>query len=108
EVVIEEIKRSNDSPARVSSQNLFSTIYQKHPYKRPVIGYDHIIQKTPVERIKKLYFERYCPENMFLLVVGNFNKKEMIQKIEDKFSVLKGKLKKVKREKEPKQEKPQL
>ncbi len=37
-VVLEELKQGEDSPARVSSQSLFATAYQRHPYRRPVIG----------------------------------------------------------------------
>lgn len=106
EVVIEEIKRSNDSPARKSSRLLFESIYLKYPYRRPIIGYDDIIQKTPVKDIKKLFHDRYCPENMYLLIVGNFNSKVVKQKIKENFSDLKGKLKKVKRPVEPKQTEP--
>ena len=106
EVVIEEIKRSNDSPSRKSSRLLFESVYQNYPYRRPVIGYDYIIQKTPVKDIKKLFFDRYCPENMYLLVVGDFNSKEIKGKIKSHFSDLKGRLKKVKRPIEPKQTEP--
>lgn len=97
EVVIEEIKRSNDSPSRKSSRLLFESVYKNYPYSRPVIGYDHIIHNTPVEKIKKLFHDRYCPENMYLLVVGDFNTNELKQKIKENFSDLKGKLKKIKR-----------
>ncbi len=100
EVVIEEIKRSNDSPARKSSRLLFSTLYKNYPYSRPVIGYDHIIENTPVEEIKKLFYERYCPENMYLVIVGDFKSKEIKPKIKKHFSDLGGRLKKVTRPKE--------
>jgi zinc protease len=101
EVVIEEIKRSNDSPSRRSSRLLFENVYKNYPYSRPVIGYDHIVKDTPVEKIKKLFHDRYCPENMYLLVVGDFDSKDIRKKITTQFSNLKGKLKKVKRPKEP-------
>lgn len=101
EVVIEEIKRSNDSPSRKSSRLLFESVYKNYPYSRPVIGYDHIVNDTPVEKIKKLFHDRYCPENMYLLIVGDFNSQDLRRKIKAQFSDLKGKLKSVKRPKEP-------
>lgn len=103
EVVIEEIKRSNDSPSRKSSRLLFESVYKNYPYSRPVIGYDYIVNDTPVEKIKKLFHDRYCPENMYLLVVGDFNSQDLKAKIKEQFSDLKGKLKQVKRPKEPEQ-----
>lgn len=103
EVVIEEIKRGNDSPGRRSSQLLFSTAYRKHPYGRPVIGYEDIIRKVSVETLKKYYAERYCPENMFLLVAGDFDRAEMKEKIRRFYGDFdENPLRKVKRAKEAK------
>src|SRR5258706_6316957 len=38
EVVLEEIKRGEDQPSRVVTQELFRLAYAKHPYRNPVIG----------------------------------------------------------------------
>src|SRR5438309_2755118 len=38
EVVCEEIKRSQYSPARKLSKELFAAAYERHPYGQPVIG----------------------------------------------------------------------
>ncbi|NIP38385.1 MAG: insulinase family protein, partial [Candidatus Dadabacteria bacterium] len=38
EVVLEEIRRGEDSPSRVLSQKMFAEAYKHHTYKRPVIG----------------------------------------------------------------------
>ncbi len=102
EVVIEEIKRSNDSPSRKSSYMLFSSLYQKHPYQRPVIGFDSVVKKTPVPKIVDLFRSRYCPENMFLIIAGDIKVDQIKPKIKNYFSDLKGKLKKVKRPKDEK------
>lgn len=77
EVVIEEIKRGLDSPGRVASQLLFSTVYQKHPYGIPVIGYEKIIQKVSIKTLKSYFEGRYHPRNMFLVVAGNISGKEL-------------------------------
>jgi predicted Zn-dependent peptidase len=37
-VVLEEIRRGEDSPNRVLSQEMFSQAYTRHPYRDPVIG----------------------------------------------------------------------
>lgn len=102
EVVIEEIKRSNDSPSRKSSGMLFSSVYKKHPYHRPIIGFDSVVKNTPVPKIENLFRSRYCPENMFLVVAGDFDAKTINSKIKNYFSDIKGKLKKVKRVKDEK------
>lgn len=50
EVVQEEIRRGNDTPGRVLSQKLFSTVYDKHPYKRPIIGTKKALIRLPEKR----------------------------------------------------------
>ena len=106
EVVIEEIKRSNDSPGRQASRLLFSTVFQNHPYGIPVIGYDKIIKKVSRKTLVDYYQSRYIPKNMHLVVAGDFDTKEMSQKIDDTFGRLKQfKLRSVSRKKEPKQTK---
>ena len=106
EVVIEEIKRSNDSPGRQASRLLFSTVFQNHPYGIPVIGYDKIIKKVSRKILVDYYQSRYVPKNMHLVVAGDFDSKEMAAKIDDTFGRLQNfKLRKVARKTEPKQTK---
>jgi zinc protease len=109
EVVIEEIKRGNDSLSRQASQLLFKTAFKKSAYRVPVIGYDKNIMKLSPKKIQDYYRSRYTPPNMFLVVTGDFELKSGKKKIEEVFSKLvKTPLKKVKRTKEPKQTTPRL
>ena len=106
EVVIEEIKRSNDSPGRQASKLLFSTIYKNHPYGIPVIGYDKLIKKVSRKILVDYYQSRYIPTNMHLVVAGDFDVKEMSKKIDESFGRVKSfKLRRVTRKTEPKQTK---
>ena len=109
EVVIEEIKRSNDSPSRQASRLLFSTEFKSHPYGIPVIGYDKIIKKVSRKTLVDYYQSRYIPTNMQLVVAGDFEAREMSKKIDAAFGRIKTfKLRKVTRKKEEKQTKPRL
>jgi zinc protease len=106
EVVIEEIKRGLDNPGRRAGQLLFSTAYTKHPYGIPVIGYDKVVKKVSVKTIKEYFNNRYHPKNMFLVIAGNINQKELLKKISADFKYSeKAKFKSVKRKVEPKQSK---
>lgn len=102
EVVIEEIKRGNDSPGRRNSQLVFSTAFKKHNYGRPVIGYERIIRNVSVKTLRNYFRDRYCPRNMFLLVAGDFERQEMRQKIDEHFGDFEdNSVRRVKRAKEP-------
>lgn len=104
EVVLEEIKRSNDSPSREVSRLLFSSVYKKHPYGIPVIGYDKIIKKVSRKTLVNYYTSRYVPDNMLLVVAGDFDPKVMTAKVKNVFGRLqKFRVRKVKRPREASQ-----
>ncbi|MCC2678202.1 MAG: zinc protease [Pseudobdellovibrio sp.] len=106
EVVCEEIKMGQDSPNRRSSQLLFSSVYKKHSYGKPVIGYEKNVRGWSTKKIVDFYKSRYVPANMFLVVSGDFETADMKKKVEQYFSGFKNyPLRKVKRVKEPKQNK---
>jgi zinc protease len=100
EVVIEEIKRSNDSPHRQASKLLFSTMYKKHPYGIPVIGYAENISTVSRETLVSYYNGRYNPQNMTLIIAGDFKSPDMRKQIDEFFGPFsKTKLRVVKRSK---------
>lgn len=85
EVVIEEIKRGQDNPHRQASRQLFESIYKKHPYGIPVIGYDKVIRSISKKKIENYYHSRYVPDRMTLLLVGNFDPKTIRKQVEKHF-----------------------
>ncbi|MEZ4870931.1 MAG: pitrilysin family protein [Bdellovibrionales bacterium] len=109
EVVIEEIKRGLDDPGRVGSQQLFSTLYKNHPYGIPVIGYEKVIRKVTKKTLVNYYNRRYVPENMTLVIAGNFQTNELKSKVKQHFGAFENyPLKKIKRKKEEKVDKPRF
>lgn len=87
EVVIEEIKRGRDEPSRVNSQFAFESFFKTHPYGRPIIGNEEIIQNISVERIKKYFFEKYHPKKSFLLITGDFDQEAVDSYISKYFEI---------------------
>lgn len=109
EVVIEEIKRGLDSLGRQASQALFQTAYKKSAYRIPVIGYEKNIRTVSAKKIRSYFESRYTPQNMFLVVAGDFETSDAKKRINETFSQFKkNKLKKIKRTKEPTQNQPRV
>lgn len=107
EVVIEEIKRSADSPHRQASRLLFSSVYKKHPYGIPVIGYTENIKTVSKKTLLKYFSSRYNPSNMTLVVAGDFEAPKMKKQVLEFFGGFpKNKLRVVKRTANSKQKKP--
>lgn len=88
EVVLEEIRRSDDSPARRVSRELFSLAYERHPYRRPVIGYEDVVRSFTREGILDFYGRHYVAPNMTFVGVGSFDEKQAMASIRRVFSRL--------------------
>lgn len=78
EVVLEELRRGNDTPSRVASENLFATAYQNHPYRRPIIGYVDTVKAFSRDMIVTFYKRWYRPQNMCLVVVGDVKAEDVL------------------------------
>ena len=82
-IIIEEIKMYDDNPGF----KLFSTtnecLYNKDNHKYLVSGTIEDVRKTTVEDINLVYDTFYHPENMFMVITGNFNPEEALALIEE-------------------------
>jgi len=81
EVILEEFKRAEDMPGRVVTEKLFKTAYRVHPYRRPVIGYVKTFKKLTRKEILDYFHAWYVPNNMTLVVVGDFSTEKVIPSI---------------------------
>jgi len=82
-VVLEEIKMGEDDPQRKLFNALFSISYQGHPYGRPVIGFNETVKGITRADILDYYKAHYTPDNMTVVIVGDFDEektKEIIRK----------------------------
>lgn len=90
EVVLEELRRGNDTPSRVASEMLFRTAYSLHPYFRPVIGYVETVSAFNREQILGFYKKWYHPRNMCLVVVGDVRAEDVVKRAESLFDFKSG------------------
>ena len=107
EVVLEEIKRTNDSPSRKGSRLLFSSLYAKHPYRLPVIGRPEVVSGVSTKVLRRYFQERYSAKNMVLVIGGDFDSADMKKRVVARYSALPGsRVRAVKRAPEPTVAKP--
>lgn len=85
QVVLEEIRRGDDVPERHLEKALFAESFHVHPYRRPVIGYREIVEKFSREQILGFFHRWYVPNNMVLVVAGDFDARLARAKIERSF-----------------------
>src|SRR3954470_1582420 len=79
EVVCEEIKRSQDSPTRKLSRELFASAFTRHPYGKPVIGTEESVRSFTREGILRFYRRWYKPQNAVLVVVGDVREEQALE-----------------------------
>ncbi|MCM2276817.1 MAG: insulinase family protein [Oligoflexia bacterium] len=91
EVILEELRKNEDSPGRQLFQNLFTQTFRKHPYGRPVIGYAKTLKAAKVGQLEAFYKRNYVSAKMGLVLVGpvqdatGARKKAIIRALEKRF-----------------------
>ena len=84
-VVIEEIRMRKDQNWTKVYNACNYNMYKKHPYKRDVIGTPEIISQVTRDEIMNYYQTFYSPENMTTIIVGDFDKKRILEKVKKEF-----------------------
>ncbi|MCX8157740.1 MAG: insulinase family protein [Verrucomicrobiae bacterium] len=89
EVIRREMDMTHDDPAQRSARRLFETAYTRSPYRFTVIGYPDIFNELKREDILAYYREKYAPNNLFFVVVGDVDAAAVEQRIRDNFAAAK-------------------
>ena len=76
-IILEEANSNKDNPNYAFYQEFLNNFYIESNYKEPIIGKEKDIKKITIEDIKLVYDYFYRPENMFMVITGNFDPKEM-------------------------------
>lgn len=74
DVVLEERRmRFEDDPGGRLYELLLGVAYQRHPYRAPVIGYEHDIRALTATRLEAFRKRYYVPSNMVVSIVGKID-----------------------------------
>src|SRR5436190_23228635 len=77
QVILREMDMNQDDPGQRSARRLFETAYTRSPYRFTIIGYPDIFNEVRREDIHAYYQEKYAPNNVFFVVVGDICAKEV-------------------------------
>jgi len=86
DVVLEEIRQSEDNPDWVGFQALMETMYEYHPYRRPVLGTEDILMARSPSEMRDFHRRYYQPDNMTVVVVGGVPEDQAINIVEKAFN----------------------
>lgn len=89
-VVQEERRlRTDDQPRALVYEQLMSTAYQAHPYRRPVIGWMSDLEAMKAEDARTWYRRWYAPNNAYLVVVGDVDHKSVFEMAREHYGKIK-------------------
>lgn len=85
EVILREIDMTLDDPDRRVSRALFSLAFRESPLQHPVIGIRSLFERVTRDNLVHYYSERYQPNNMVLVVCGDFDPDRLQDQVETTF-----------------------
>ncbi|MGF1641527.1 MAG: M16 family metallopeptidase [Rhodospirillales bacterium] len=78
QIVLEERhQRIDNDPAAVLAEHTDAVLYLNHPYRRPLIGWEHEIRDLGTEDVLAFYRQWYAPNNAILVVAGDITAAEL-------------------------------
>ncbi len=92
EAVYEEKNRGLDADGNKVFEKLFAELFKNHNYgKQTTIGTIEHLKNPSLLEIKKYFNRYYVPNNMGVIMSGDFNPDEIIKKVEATFSYMQNK-----------------
>ncbi len=88
ENVFEEYNMYANEPSSQVQKQLFADIYKDSPYERDVIGLPEHLKNPRLSKLIEFYNTWYVPNNMALIIVGDFDSEKAKPMIEETFSRL--------------------
>ena len=92
EAVYEEKNRGLDNDGNQAWEALMAALFQMHPYgQHTTIGTIHDLKNPSIKKIEEFYSKWYVPNNMAIVMSGDFDPDSVIRKIVPLFSSLRSK-----------------
>lgn len=86
-IIAQEINMYDDEPDWKAYINCMKAMYTKNPIRIDVAGSVESIQKIDKDILYTCYNNFYVPENMILVMTGNFEPEETIEKVKTKITI---------------------
>ncbi len=88
EVIVEEIRRGNDSPGSKVGRKIFEKAFAGTEAARPIIGFEEEVRGFKREHVVAFHDRWYRPRNMMLVIVGDFDVAHMRDYVKKYFGEL--------------------
>lgn len=84
-VVEEELRIGLDGPWEALENEVWATAFRQHPYHWPTVGWIEDLEAASANDMKAYYDKWYHPRNAILVIVGDFESTEVLERVEELF-----------------------
>lgn len=88
EVVLEELSMGLDDPWRRLADLVQTTLFTRHPYRRPIIGHADALRALTPAGMRDYYRRFYHPGNATLVICGDVTTADALAAVERRFADL--------------------
>lgn len=88
EVVIQEIKQTNDDPSDIVFDYFQSTVYANQALGMSILGTEERVRSFDAEKMHEYMRHNYAAENIVVVAVGNLKHADFVKMVEDRMSCL--------------------
>jgi zinc protease len=88
-VVRNEFEAGENSPQGILNQRMMAVAYEWHNYGKSTIGNRSDIERVPIEKLQAFYRKYYQPDNVMVMVAGNFKEAKALAFLTKYFGALK-------------------
>lgn len=86
QVILEEIRRANDNPQRRTYYRAMEAAFDQLPYRRPVLGPEHVIENLTPQQMRDFHATWYQPQSITAVAVGNLPVEQLVETIAESFA----------------------
>ncbi|HEX5734352.1 MAG TPA: pitrilysin family protein [Blastocatellia bacterium] len=88
QVVEEELRIGLDGPWEALENEVWATAFREHPYHWPTVGWLGDLESATAADMKAYYDKWYHPQNATLVIVGDFNTREVVERVHQLYGPL--------------------
>ncbi len=82
-IILHELADAEDDPRQKVSELLAQALYKSHPARRPIGGYPKTVRQLTRQNLTDVYLQQYVPQNMVVILSGNFSERDVEAVVED-------------------------
>jgi zinc protease len=89
-VIISEREGAENQPSYLLNEEVEATAFREHPYRWSVVGWKDDLRAMTRDQLHGYYRTHYAPNNAFLVVAGDFERKPLLERLRELYGGIPG------------------